>query len=114
MLFCNASRKVIEKMASRREQIYTTLKEKFAIRYLDVIDESHKHKGHVSAPKEGQSHFQVLIISEDFKEKSRIDRHKAVYDALGNAFEEGIHALSIRAFTPLEWAECFPHIQKGG
>jgi BolA family transcriptional regulator, general stress-responsive regulator len=101
-------------MTSRREKIHMILSEKFSIRYLDVVDDSHKHKGHASAPKEGQSHFQVLIISEDFQEKSRVDRHKAVYEALGNAFDEGVHALSIRAFTPLEWAECFPHIQKRG
>lgn len=97
----------------RREQLQNLLKENFSIRYLDVVDESHKHKGHASAPKEGQSHFQVLIITDDFKEKSRVERHKMVYGALGNAFEEGVHALSIRAFTPVEWAECFPHIQNG-
>ncbi|MCP4923693.1 MAG: BolA family transcriptional regulator [bacterium] len=100
-------------MTSRQEQLQDLLQEKFSIRYLDVIDESHKHKGHASAPKEGQSHFQVLIITDDFKDKSRVMRHKMVYEALGNAFEEGVHALSIRAFTPIEWAECFPHIQKG-
>ena len=106
-------RKECLKMSSRQDKIDQILRKKFSIRYLEVSDESHKHKGHASAPKEGQSHFRVLIISQDFKGKSRIDRHRQVYEALNNTFEEGVHALSIRAFTPVEWAECFPHIQKG-
>jgi acid stress-induced BolA-like protein IbaG/YrbA len=39
-----------------------------------------------------------------FEGKSRIQQHKAVYSALGDRMREEIHALSMKTFTPKEWA----------
>ena len=68
---------------------------------LDIIDESHIHAGHEGA-KEGKGHFNVSIVSAQFTEKSPINRHKMVYEALANIMESDIHALSIKAKTPEE------------
>jgi BolA protein len=66
---------------------------------VEVIDESHKHAGHAGA-KTGMGHFEVHIVSESFAEKSLLQRHRMVYDALGDMMQKDIHALSIKASTP--------------
>ncbi|KHD07521.1 hypothetical protein PN36_25100 [Candidatus Thiomargarita nelsonii] len=71
--------------------------------HLDIIDESHKHAGHPGA-QAGGGHFIVTIVSPQFTEKSLIDRHRMVYDALGELMKTAIHALSINAQTPEEFS----------
>ena len=66
---------------------------------VDVIDESHKHAGHAGA-KTGMGHFEVHIIAKAFEGKSLLERHRQVYDALGDMMQTDIHALSIKASTP--------------
>ncbi|MDZ7753925.1 MAG: BolA family protein [Gammaproteobacteria bacterium] len=68
---------------------------------LEVEDESHKHAGHPGA-QAGGGHFNVLVVSAAFEGIPLIKRHRMVYDAMGDAMESEIHALSIRAKTPDE------------
>lgn len=68
---------------------------------LEIQDDSHKHAGHAGA-RSGGGHFDVRVVSEAFAGKSPIQRHRLVYDALGDAMQTEIHALSIKAFTPDE------------
>jgi BolA family transcriptional regulator, general stress-responsive regulator len=68
---------------------------------LDVEDVSHEHAGHAGA-RDGRGHFNVLIVSDAFAGKLPLKRHRLVYEALGDAMETDIHALSIRAYTPDE------------
>ena len=74
----------------------------FAPQSLDVVDESHQHEGHSGHRPGGQTHFRVLIVSEVFRGKSRVERHRLVNEALGPAFAGGLHALAIRARAPGE------------
>ena len=69
---------------------------------LEIIDESHKHSGHAGARPEGESHFSVTIVSEDFEGKSRLERQRMVYKALSKEMTEQIHALSLYTHTPSE------------
>lgn len=50
------------------------------------------------------AHFEAVIVSEEFAGKSRVARHQVVYGALGDRMREEIHALSMKTFTPQEWA----------
>ncbi len=68
---------------------------------LLVKDQSHLHAGHAGAA-DGRGHFEVTIISAEFAGKSRIQRHRLVFDAVGELMASDIHALSINAFTPEE------------
>ena len=70
---------------------------------LEIIDESAKHAGHAGA-QAGGGHFIVYIISQAFEGKALIQRHRLVYDAIGDAMQKEIHALSITAKTPEEAA----------
>jgi BolA family transcriptional regulator, general stress-responsive regulator len=76
---------------------------------LDVIDESHLHASHThtikrtstATPSSG-THYRIRIVSEAFRGKSRIRRHRAIYRLLCAEFEEGLHALAIEAKAPGE------------
>ncbi len=49
------------------------------------------------------THFQAVVVSEQFRGKSPIERHKLVYAALGDAMESEIHAISIKTYTDDQW-----------
>ena len=69
---------------------------------LVIEDQSHLHRGHSGYKEGGQSHFKILIISDDFINKSKVERQRIVYKILSNEFKEDIHALSIIAITAEE------------
>ena len=64
--------------------------------FLEVSDESAAHAGHVGANDSGfGTHFRVRIQSDIFTGKSRVSRHRLVYDALQEYIDQGLHALAI-------------------
>ena len=67
---------------------------------LVVNDDSHLHAGHAGA-REG-SHFSVRIVSAAFTGRTRVARHRLVYDAAAAYMNKGIHALAIDARAPGE------------
>ena len=66
---------------------------------LDLRDESEQHAGHAGAAA-GGGHWQLTIVSEAFRGKSAVARHRMVYEALGDLMSRDIHALKIEAFAP--------------
>ena len=68
---------------------------------LDIVDESARHAGHAGAAS-GGGHFIVNISASVFKDKTLIQRHRLVYDAVDDIMHSEIHALSIQAKTPDE------------
>jgi BolA protein len=69
---------------------------------LDLVDDSEAHRGHGGYNPAGESHFTLIIESPAFAGKSRVDRQRLVYAALGDLMRERVHALSIRATAPGE------------
>ena len=78
------------------------LTEAFAPHSLKVEDESHRHEGHAGHRPGGQTHFRVYIVSDAFKGKSRIERHRMVNALLAGELADGVHALAIHATAPGE------------
>lgn len=77
------------------------LRERLAPASLQVIDESSQHAGHVGANDTGfGTHFRVRIASHSFTGKSRVARHRLVYDALQDFIDQGLHALAIETEEP--------------
>ena len=77
--------------ARLRETLHPTM--------LEVIDESAAHAGHSGANAEGYgTHFRVRIASPHFAGKSRVARHRLVYDALQLFIAQGLHAIAIETF----------------
>lgn len=63
---------------------------------LEVTDESAAHAGHTGANGSGWgTHFRVRIASPLFADKSRVARHRLVYDALQKFIDQGVHAIAI-------------------
>jgi BolA family transcriptional regulator, general stress-responsive regulator len=72
------------------------LQERINPEFLEVLDESAAHAGHMGANDSGMgTHFRVRIQSLVFKGKSRVSRHRLVYDALQEYIDQGLHALAI-------------------
>lgn len=72
------------------------LQERLKPVFLEVLDESAAHAGHVGANDSGMgTHFRVRIQSPIFTGKSRVARHRLVYDALQEYMDLGLHALAI-------------------
>lgn len=84
------------------EEIETILAECFAPDILEVINDSAHHSGHAGDDGSGESHFTVVIESNAFTGKSRLERQRMVIRALGDIPGQRVHALAIRARAPGE------------
>jgi BolA protein len=69
---------------------------------VELVDDSEQHRGHGGYNPAGESHFSLVIESDAFAGRSRVERQRMVYAALGDLMEERVHALSIRARAPGE------------
>jgi len=78
------------------------LTEAFSPQSLRVEDESHRHEGHAGHRPGGQTHYRVYIVSEAFKGKTRIERHRMINAILSSELAGGVHALAIHASAPGE------------
>ena len=74
----------------------------FAPSSLRVVDESHQHEGHAGHRPGGQTHFRVYIVSQAFRGKTRIERHRMINSAVASELAGGVHALAIHASAPGE------------
>lgn len=85
------------------DELKEILEKRFAGDVVRLANQSHLHAGHSGSPGTGQSHFDVLIISEMFESLSRIQRHTFVNETVKPLFDKGLHALSLRLYTPKEY-----------
>ena len=69
---------------------------------IELVDDSEQHRGHGGYNPAGESHFSLRIESPAFAGKSRVERQRMIYSALGDLMRERVHALSIRATAPGE------------
>jgi len=74
----------------------------FAPQSLKVVDESHQHAGHAGHRPGGQTHFRIYIVSDSFKGKTRLERHRLINRILSGELAGGVHALAIHAAVPGE------------
>lgn len=81
--------------------IETRLTAEINIQYLEVTNESHQH----NVPPGSESHFKVVLVSEDFSDKSLVARHRMVNKVLHEELQNSIHALALHTCTPTEWQE---------
>lgn len=69
--------------------------------YLQVVNESHMH----SVPANSETHFKVVIVSEQFDGMMKVKRHQQVYKVLDDLMRNPIHALALHTDSPSEWQE---------
>lgn len=84
-------------------QTQQTIEQKLGSRFeplhLEVENESHMH----NVPEGSESHFRVVLVSEQFEGKPLVQRHRAVNAALAKELQGGVHALALHTMTPEEW-----------
>ena len=83
---------------SIENKIINTLNECMNISSLRILNESFMH----SVPEDAESHFKIVVVSDDFNNLSNIQRHKLIYKHLGTIMND-IHALSIQSFNEDEF-----------
>ena len=83
------------------------LKTLFQASHVELIDNSWQHAGHLAMEDhEGPligTHLAVSIVSTQFIGQNSVQRHRLVQKALREEFEQNLHALQIKTFTPEEW-----------
>ncbi len=87
-----------------QDRITQKLNGAFSPEHLEVVNESHRH----NVPEGSESHFKVVIVSDDFKDKMLIARHRLVNKILEDELKQeqsegGIHALALHTMTMEEW-----------
>jgi BolA protein len=85
---------------SIEKKIEHTLSDNFQLSHLEVINESHMHSG-----PNTETHFKVVLVSEEFKDVKLVQRHRKINELLKYELENGVHALSLHLFTTDEWKE---------
>ena len=87
---------------SMHDIIVKKLTDAFSPTSLRVEDELHQHAGHTGHREGGETHFRVHIVSETFKGKGRVERHRMINQSLAGELAGSIHALAIHAHAPGE------------
>lgn len=89
-------------MSTRKDRMIALLGYHFSPAVLRIDDESARHAGHAGAAPGGQTHFNVLLVTEAFRGQNRVARSRAVHAVLDPEFDSGLHALSLTLRTPEE------------
>ena len=84
-----------------QQEIEQKLQQVFSPQLLEVANESNQH----SVPANSETHFRVVLVSEQFADKRSVARHQAVYAALQAQIDGPVHALALHTYTPAEWQE---------
>ncbi|MEZ5493396.1 MAG: BolA/IbaG family iron-sulfur metabolism protein [Pseudomonadales bacterium] len=82
----------------KQQLIESVVREKLAPDYVELVNESHMH----SVPPGSESHFKLVLVTEQFAGLRAVARHQKVYAALGEVMQQ-IHALALHTYTPAEW-----------
>ena len=105
-LFYSASK---AQMTGPVEEVITNkLKGELNPSFLNVINESNMH----NVPKDSETHFKVVVVSDKFEQLSLIQRHRLVNQILHSEMATSIHALSIQAKTPEQWEKSAGKVSK--
>ena len=86
-----------------KKEIKKRLEEKLDLIHFEIKDFTGRHLNHKL--HEGGFHLETTIVSDNFTDKSLIERHRIVYDAMGELMKHEIHALSMKTLTKAEWEE---------
>ena len=90
------SGKVILKRKLKIEEIIVNY---FKPHFFSVLDVSEQHRGHQNFRENVESHFEIIIVSEKFHNKNKIDRHRMVNECLKEEFLSDLHSVVIKTYT---------------
>jgi BolA protein len=88
-------------MKTIEQSLSEKLEKAFAPKYLQIQNDSHGHTH--GGGGNSETHFTVVVVSEQFEGKSRVDRQRMVANLFDEERSRGLHALSQKVYTPPEW-----------
>ena len=83
----------------RKLKIEKIILDSFDPQYFSVLDVSEQHRGHQNFRENVESHFEIIIVSEKFHNKNKIDRHRMVNECLKEEFLSDLHSVVIKTYT---------------
>ncbi len=86
-----------------KKEIKKRLENKLNLIHFEIKDFTGRHLNHKL--HEGGFHLETTIVSDNFTDKTLIERHRIVYDAMGELMKHEIHALSMKTLTRSEWED---------
>jgi len=84
-----------------KENIENKLAGAIGLLHMEVINESHMH----NVPPDSETHFKVVLVSNDFNDRRSVARHQLVYSILSEELAGPVHALALHTYTEPEWRE---------
>ena len=87
-------------MLSVQQTIETKIQEALSPSYLEVLNESYMH----NVPQNSETHFKVVVVSDAFNTKNRVQRHQTINLLLADELAGPVHALSMQTQTKAEWS----------
>ena len=83
------------------QKIEHSLKTELNLHHFEIKDFTGRHLNHKQ--NDGGFHLEAIIVSDDFTDKNLVERHRIVYEVMGNLMQKEIHALSMKTLTNEEW-----------
>jgi len=93
----------LERSMSIQRDIELKLEQGIKALHLDVENESHNH----NVPAGSESHFKVVLVSDEFEGKALLARHRIINKILEEELQGKIHALALHTYTEPEWKDAF-------
>lgn len=84
---------------STYQSIVDKLEAAFSPTFMEVVNESYQH----NVPPGSESHFKVILVTEEFENQRMVGRHRAIYAVLAEELAGSVHALALHTYTPQEW-----------
>lgn len=85
--------------SSTYQSIVDKLEAAFSPTFMEVVNESYQH----NVPPGSESHFKVILVTEEFENQRMVGRHRAIYAVLAEELAGSVHALALHTYTPQEW-----------
>ena len=92
-----------EILLKRKINIENLILKNYEPEFLSVLDVSEQHRGHQNFKEDVESHFEIIIVSEKFKNLNRIERHRMVNKSLKQEFLSDLHSVIIKTHTIAEY-----------
>ena len=87
----------------RKAHIENLILKNYEPEFFSVTDVSEQHRGHKNFREDIESHFEIIIVSEKFKNLNRIERHRMVNKSLREEFLLDLHSVIIKTYTIEEY-----------
>ena len=92
-----------EIILKRKINIENLILKNYKPEFFSVLDVSEQHRGHQNFKEDVESHFEIIIVSEKFKNLNRIERHRMVNQSLKEEFLSDLHSVIIKTYTVEEY-----------